>query len=206
MSGDLPDYHSYVTPVTVNIPPGETPQTWIAKYQSAPADLPDGSTGPLLVDIKGRLYVVQYEKDRTVETAAGKFVRVKGATTDEVSVTLSQQDIIPRPKGGILAKGSGTTTASYATVASRVVTNGKSFQLAKILVSCNQDVMYKLRWNGTDISAEVLLSAKIPLTDWFPWNYYSMPGDGAKIFDIQVKYPSGGSAGTCFAEIVGEEV
>jgi hypothetical protein len=138
--GDLPDYNQYVTPVTVNIPPGQESLT------------------------------------------------------------------IPRPKGGVLAKGSVTTAAAYATIASRTVTSEKEFQLAKILISCDEDVMYKLRWNEDDISAEVYVSAGIPFTDWFPWDYYTMLGDGSKAFDIQVKYPSGGSAGTCYAEIVGEEV
>jgi len=117
-----------------------------------------------------------------------------------------EPEIIPRPKGGILEKGSVTTTATYQTVATRTVTNGLQFQLAKIIVSCDQDVLYKLRWAGSDISAEVYVMAKVPFTDWFPWDYKEMIGDGSKAFDIQVKYPSGGSAGTCYAEIVGEEV
>ena len=115
-------------------------------------------------------------------------------------------EIIPRPKGGVLEKGSVTTTGNYQTVASRVVTDGTDFQLAKIVVSCPEDVMYRLRWDGAVISAEVYVSGGIPFTDWFPWDYYDMEGDGSKAFDIQVKYPSGGSAGTCHTEIVGEEV
>lgn len=117
-----------------------------------------------------------------------------------------ESEVIARPKGSVLEKGSVTTSASYQTVASHVVTDGATFQLAKILVSCDEDVMYQLRWDGTVISPEVYVSAGIPLTDWFPWDYYEMEGDGSKAFDIQVKYPSGGSAGTCHAEIVGEEV
>jgi len=78
--------------------------------------------------------------------------------------------------------------------------------LAKILVSCAEDVMYKLQWNGVDITAEVYVSGKIPWTDWFPWEYYSMIGDGVKKLEILVKYPTGGAAETCYAEIVGEEI
>jgi len=117
-----------------------------------------------------------------------------------------EQKIIPRPRGGILEKGSITTTGSYQAVASRTVTNGKSFQLAKILVSCDKDIMFKLVWDGSDIGAEVIVPGGIPFTDWFPWDYYAMNGDGSKKLEIQAKYPSGGSAGTCFCEIVGEEV
>jgi len=124
-----------------------------------------------------------------------------------VSIPPGQESLtIPRPKGGVLEKGSVTTTGTFQTVASRVVTDGRTFQLAKILVSADEDVIYKLRWNGTDISAEVYVTAKLPFTDWFPWDYYTMLGDGIKVFDIQVKYPDGGSEGTCFCEIVGEEV
>jgi len=114
--------------------------------------------------------------------------------------------VIPRPKGGILEKGSITTSGTYQTVASHVVTNLKTFQLAKILISCDEDIMYKLTWSGADVSTEVYVSSKIPFTDWFPWNYKTMLGDGIVTFTIEAKYPSGGGAGTCYAEIVGEEV
>lgn len=127
--------------------------------------------------------------------------------SQNITIPASEQGpVIPRPKGGILAKGSVTTTASYAVAASRTVTNTKSFQLAKILVSCDTDVMYRLRFNSIMISAEVYVSAKLPWTDWFPWDYYPMLGDGSKAFDVQVKFPPGGSAGTCEVEVVGEEI
>jgi len=224
--GDLPDYHSYVTPVTVNIPAGEEPESRVAKYQTAPADLPDGSLAYLLTDVKGRLIVVQHEKDRTVETASGKYVRVKGPATDEVPATietlsgkfvrvkgpatdavpvsLADQEIIVRPKGGILAKGSITSAAAYATVATRTVTSGKQFQLSKIVVSASKAAWVKFRWNAADISAERNLDDKTLLIEHFPWDYYEMDGDGAKAFDVQAKYDS--EAGTVNVEIVGEEV
>jgi len=124
-----------------------------------------------------------------------------------VNIPAGQESLtIPRPKGGVLEKGSVTTTATYQTIASRTVTSGKTLQLAKILISCPQDVMYRLRWDGTVISAEVYVSAAIPWTDWFPWDYYTMLGDGTKKFDVQVKYPTDGVEATCNAEIVGEEV
>ena len=117
-----------------------------------------------------------------------------------------EPEIIPRPKGGILEKDSATTTATYAAVVSRIVTDGLTFQLAKIVVSCPEDVMFKLMWADAIIGAEVYVSGKIPFVDWFPWDYHSMVGDGTKKLEIMVKYPSGGSAATCHAEIVGEEV
>ena len=117
-----------------------------------------------------------------------------------------QSFIIPRPKGGVLEKGDVTTTDTYKTVASHTVTKGKTFQLAKTLVSCEKDSVMKLRWDGQDIGAEVYLTGRIPFTDWYPWDYHEMVGDGSKAFDIQVKYPTGGTTGACYAEIIGEEV
>lgn len=111
---------------------------------------------------------------------------------------------IPRPKGGVLEKDSATTTASYATVVSHVVTDGTDFQLSKIVVSAEKATWIKFRWNGSDISAERLLDDKTILIEHFPWDYYDMGGDGAKAFDVQAKYDS--EAGTVNVEIVGEEV
>ena len=113
--------------------------------------------------------------------------------------------LTPHPQGGKRAKGSLTTGAAYATVCSLTPVTGKYFQVCKILVSCDKDVQYKLQFGGVDISIEVILSANTPFPDWFAWNAYSCLGDGAKTFAIQAKYPTGGSAGTCFAEIHGEE-
>jgi len=191
MPSDQPDYTRLVT-VNVDIPEVQVGPVNVGKYAASPADLPDGTRTPILTDIKGRIVVVSWP---------GLPLEVKQLTRANLQV-----EAVPRPKGGVLAKGNVTTTSSYQTIASRTVTNGETFQLAKILISCTQGVQYKLRWNGTDISAEVIVPANVPWTDWFPWDYYNMEGDGAKIFDIQVKYPTDGAAGTCHAEIVGEEV
>jgi len=224
---DLPDYTRYIA-LNVDLPPTQQPAGDPGKYQSSPADVSDGSRTPLLTDVKGRPIVVLYQgaaESNIIQVKPGQYLAsppdltdtdrisfitdIKGRVIAKIYQGTEVGDIlqvIARPKGGILAKGNVTTTSSYATVASRTVTNGKTFQVAKILVSCDQDVMYKLRWNAGDISAEVYVTAKTPFTDWFPWDYYSMVGDGAKAFDVQVKYPSGGSAGTCYIEILGEEV
>lgn len=181
MGGDLPDYHEYVV-AAPEIPPIEVGAINIAEYDLTPEDLPDGERGPLLVDIKGRLYVVQHEKDRTISSGQIKI----------------------RPKGGVLEKDSITSAAAYATVASRVVTDGTDFQLSKIVVSAEKAAWIKYRWGGTDISCERLLDDKTILIEHFPWDYEDMEGDGVKAFDVQAKYES--EAGTVNAEIVGEEV
>lgn len=125
------------------------------------------------------------------------------AVNVEVALT-TPGSTIPRPKGGKSAKGSATTTATYATIAEITVTDGKIFHLAKIALSCKEDTWVKVRWHGTDASIEYLVMGKIPFTDWFPWDWYTMLGDGAKKIDIQVKYNT--AAATAYAELVGEEV
>lgn len=116
------------------------------------------------------------------------------------------KEVIAKPKGKIKAKGSVTTTSTYQTVAEITVTKDKTFHLAKLTVSCSEDVMVKIRWDGTDISIEYYVMAKLPFTDWFPWDYHAMLGDGTKKVDVQAKYPSGGTAATVYCEICGEEV
>jgi len=116
--------------------------------------------------------------------------------------------VIPRPRGTTKAKGSVTTTDTYQTVTGCeiAVTKGKTFHLAKLTVSCSEDVMVKIRWDGSDISVEYYVMAKLPFTDWFPWDWHPCEGDGTKKIDVQAKYPSGGAAATVYCELAGEEV
>lgn len=116
--------------------------------------------------------------------------------------------VIARPIGKTRAKGSVTTTDTFATVTgcTITVTKDKTFHPAKVIFSCDQDAVAIIRWNGTQISPEYKMSAKLPVTDWFPWDWYRCEGDGSKAIDVQAKYPSGGAAGDFHAEICGEEV
>lgn len=114
-------------------------------------------------------------------------------------------DVVPKPKSTRKAKGHITTSSSYQAVCSITVTNGKTFHPTKITVSCDQDVMAKLVWDGEDISIEYYIIGGVPFTDWYPYGWNPCKGDGTKKIELQVKYPSGGSAGTCHGEICGEE-
>ena len=115
-----------------------------------------------------------------------------------------EPEFILRPKGGVKEKDKATTTASYATIVSHVVTDGVDFQLSKIVVSAEKAAWILYRWDGVVISAERLMDDKTLLIEHFPWDYEDMEGDGAKAFDVQAKYDS--EAGTVSVEIVGEEV
>jgi len=119
---------------------------------------------------------------------------------------LSPSEVIPKPVGTTKAKGSATTTSDYATIAEIVVTKDKTFHLAKVVVSCPEDVVFKLVWDGEDISVEYCVMGKLPFTDWFPWGWHPCKGDGTKKFEVQAKYPSGGTAATAYCELSGEEV
>lgn len=120
-----------------------------------------------------------------------------------------QVDVYPRPKGTITEKGSVTTGSDYADVGDckHIVTKDKVFKLAKITVSCPEDVMVKVVFGEDDISIEYYVMAKLPFTDWFPaeWNKDELKGDGSKEIKIQAKHPSGGATATVFAELSGEE-
>jgi len=114
-----------------------------------------------------------------------------------------QAPMIPRPKGGVKAKGSITTAATYTTVASHVPASGKTFQVSRVIVSVEYASWVKFRWDGADISAELLMDDKTIMILHFPWDYEPMAGDGVKAFDVQAKYYT--RAGLCNVEIVGEE-
>jgi len=121
-----------------------------------------------------------------------------------------QGEMIARPMAfemdGYPKKGNVTTTAAYQMVVEYEVPANYKYMLSKILISCPEDVMYRIRWDGTAKSAEVYVAGGIPFTDWFPWGYIKMWGDGTKKIDIQVKYPTGGAAADCHAELIGEYV
>ena len=125
------------------------------------------------------------------------------AVNVEVSPILPMY-VIPKPKGGVLEKDSVTTTSSYQTVASHIVTDEKTFQLSKVVISASKAAWIVYRWNNAVISAERNLDDKTIVIEHFPWDYYTMLGDGSKAFDVQAKYDS--EAGTVNVEIVGEEV
>lgn len=113
--------------------------------------------------------------------------------------------VVARPKGGKASKGSITTTAAYQSVTNYIVSNGKTFSLSKTLVSCDEGVWVKVTWGGATISPEICIAGKVPFPDWYPHKYHDIVGDGTKKVEIYAKYLSGGSAGTCHAEILGEE-
>lgn len=181
MTSGLPDYTEYIT-ITTGVPEADVGPVNVIRYVLAPEDLTDGDRAPLLGDIKGRGIVI-----------------VRQPTASEL-----QAELRPRPKGGILEKGAVTTTDTYATVASVTVTDAKSLQLSKIVVSAETAAWIKYRWDGTDISCERLMDDKTIMLDHHPWDYYTMAGDGAKVFDVQAKYYE--EAGIVNVEIIGEEV
>lgn len=107
------------------------------------------------------------------------------------------------PKGTITEKGSGTTTGSYVTVASRTVTSGKAWVLAKVVVTCQYDTYVQYYWDGVAVGEERLLSMGI--AEHFPYGAFGiMTGNGAKKFEVKAKLYA--QAGLVYAEIQGEEL
>jgi len=205
MVSDLPDYTRYIS-FNADLPTPSVDVEGPVVYYAAPTDLADGDRAPALADIKRRVYV----RIMGVDAASGKLPvsigdTVNVALPDAPALSNSLQ-VIARPRGDLRGAGSVTTTASFATVVSRTVTNGKRLHLASITVSCDQDVEFQVRWDGTVIFGPHILASKLPWPHWFPWNWGAMDGNGVKAFDVQARYPSGGAAGTCTVDWTGEEV
>lgn len=136
-------------------------------------------------------------------------------TTKTPTVAKAVPIVVPKPEAPIVVRGKVTTTDSYKVVGScsYTINDGKRFQPAKVIVSCPEDVMFKLVWQEKDVSIEYYVMAKLPFTDWFPWNYLEIKpgakalyGDGKSKLELHAKYPSGGTPAEVHAEISGEEV
>ena len=121
--------------------------------------------------------------------------------------------VIPRPTGPIAQPGSlAVPTTSYQVVVSYTPTKDKRFQIAKIAVSCSEDIIVQLTWHGVAVTIPYYIMAKLPFVDWFPLDYYLVTheeyfkGDGNTKLELKAKIPSGGTAAQVDGEIVGEEV
>ena len=111
--------------------------------------------------------------------------------------------VIPRPIGKI--SGLGDTDTDETAAVEITVTKGKTFHLAKVTLSSDVTCQAYIRWNGERISAIYFLSANLPFTDWFPWDWNPCLGDGSKKIDVFT--PNVGTAGgTLYGELSGEEV
>lgn len=163
-------------------------------------------TSKILSAVSVRSYAGRLFADKIFLGVATEVIAGSVETMQTIPRSL-QAEVIARPKGDILETDSITfPPAGWRTVVSYEPLTDWKFELAKILVSCPDDVMYRLRWNEKVISAAVYVTGGIPFTDWFPWDYEHMRGDGTKEFEIQVMDPVGTSTETCHAEIVGEQV
>ena len=120
--------------------------------------------------------------------------------------------VIPKPAGPIRAFDKKTTTSTFATIAELTPAAGKTFHLTKIVVSCLEDVEAQLFFKDKELTVIYKIMGKLPFTDWFPFDYRTHPdlrpiiGDGTSKIELKARYPSGGTAAECYAEIIGEEV
>ena len=170
-------------------------------------------SGIAIESAAGELYIDNVFLGLATEIIAGAVEAGQGTPRN------LQGEMIARPMGGIIKTGNVALPAlnSWSTVAEYSPLDDWKFELSKILVSCADDVLYRLRWKEVVISADqIFITGGIPFTDWFPWDYEHMRGDreveedeytGNKTFEIQVSPPTADEVGsTCYAEIVGEYV
>jgi len=126
-------------------------------------------------------------------------VEVTQATAENL-----QAELRPRPKGGVLVKNKKDTVVGWDTIASHTVTEGKYFQLSKVVVSVEYATWIQYRWAGDVISCERLMDEKTILLEHFPWDYEEMEGADTDAFEVQAKWYE--EEGIVNVEIVGEEV
>jgi len=123
-----------------------------------------------------------------------------------------QLRVLPRPTGEIAKQGTiATPVTSYSTLAEYTPKKDKRFQIAKITVSCSEDIIAQLFWKSQAVTIPYYIMAKLPFTDWFPLDYYLVTheeyfkGDGDTKIELKAKIPSGGTAAEVNGEIVGDE-
>jgi len=127
-------------------------------------------------------------------------------------------EVTPRPKGDIVITGDLATSSSWQNISGtigsvvRTVTSGKIFHPASVFASCDQDVQVRVLFDTQTIVPPTIIASKTPFSHWFPMGFAEgiisggIYGDGTKQLKMQAQYPSGGSSGTIYAQMCGEEV
>lgn len=118
--------------------------------------------------------------------------------------------VVAKPNGSARALGNITTTATFQTITSYKPAQGKTFNLTKIVASCNSDYEVQLYWKTKAITVIYKQMGKSVLTDWFPFGYGNVDltpivGDGTAVLELKGRFPTGGAADDLHGEIVGEE-
>jgi len=112
-------------------------------------------------------------------------------------------DIIPRPRCSLRAFGcTAVDSKDFYVIASITVPSGRRLHLTKIVASADDDVMIKIAFGGQDITGVYYVSGSTVLTDWFPYGWNPLTGDGSKQVAVLAK-ASFTSANVC-ADICGE--
>jgi len=114
-------------------------------------------------------------------------------------------NVVAKPSGNISVSNSVVTTGEFQTAVEYTPNAGKQFMLTKIVVSCWQEVEAQIFWADEPITPIYEISGGIPFTDWFPYDYKNIIGDGVSKIELKVRFPEGGVSAKCYCEIVGEE-
>jgi len=115
------------------------------------------------------------------------------------------------PTGKIRRKGVlATLTTSYQELVKYKPDKDMLFNLAKITVSCAEDIIAQVFWGDEEITIPYYMSSKFPLTDFFipisrRYDGREIIGDGTTEIKLKVKIPTGGTSAECNGEIAGDE-
>jgi len=153
-------------------------------------------------------------------TVIGSSRRKSAVSPGDIIVTPSfvVTEVTPRPKGNIVLTGDLDTSSSWENISgsigsiTRTVVSGKIFHPASIFASCNQDVEIQVVYDTQTVFPPTIIASKVPFSHWFPMGFAEgiisggIYGNGSKQLKMQAQYPSGGSSGKIYAQLVGEEV
>ena len=155
-------------------------------------------SGIAVLSYEGQVFVDKVTLGLATEVITGA-VEVNQATPENL-----QAELIGRPKGGVLEKGTIDSAAAWATVVEYTVPLDWKFEVAKVLVSAEKAAWIRYKWGAAVISCERLMDDKTILIEHFMWDYKHMRGDAAKTFKVEAKYYE--ETGKVNAEIAGEYV
>lgn len=96
--------------------------------------------------------------------------------------------VIPKPVSNIRSFGCvAVDSKDFYEVTSIVIPSGKKLQLTKLSVSADDGVMVKVVFGEDDITMVYYISGTSVFTDWFPYNWNPIEGDGTTKLKVVAK-------------------
>ena len=165
---------------------------------------------------QGVEYKVQIAEDAEVALLAldleelGGWISSKrqvGFKTIQVSAPEAESlDVIAHPTGEIGTTGAGVATGGggVIVIATRTITDGKTYHICNLRVSCKTAHWLYLFIGGTE-RRRYYNAGEGDTVDWFAWDWHPLLGDGStKKIELKAQKDDGGE--TLYGDFCGEEI